>query len=930
MLLVKLNTLPIKARVLLLVLPMISFLLITAVTVLWSEWSRYSTAHTNHSFQQLSSLLADVVYELQLERGVTAKYLGSQGRGFREALQIQQSRADDRIDLLQNSIPGRWLDELSTGLQKDYQIIHAYLSARLALRRAVDQQTADSERYFDYYSHLNADILQFIRRLGTETSDAHLARQYEAYSKLLWIQEYSGQERAVLSFVFADGKLDTNTLQHVQAYAANQDRILKNLYHVLLPQQLALLQQQLANPVHQQVQNMRKTVLTRARENDLLAQVQLLIGYGGLIHDFKNFTIRANPKYRQHFNDKLHKLVGHIKTYQQLLKTRSYHQHKTTNGKSHHHKTRLNTDYQHTHPEDDLELIKATFLNYQHMLDIVSKMHLAGSHISDIDKAVRIDDTPVLTAIERLRNRTFGVTVGEWFQSSTQRIALFSNISDAVSTDTRQYTQRIMVQARTRLAIYTSMILIALVSVLGISALTTRRIVRGVTNITHALTQVKETGQFDAHVDEKGDDEIGLMARSFNVLIAERKKIEQALQKNQALLIQAKEQAESASQAKSEFLARMNHELRTPLNAIMGFAQILEIDGSLTARQQDEVNEINKAGHHLLALINDILDLARIESGRIDISLETINLVKIIEDCLQMILPVVEQYNRHLSYPEFGGDIISVRADKTRLTEVLLNLLSNAAKYNSQQGTVSLTIDYQTENTIRIKVSDSGPGLSLEQQKNLFKPFERLGAENSQIEGTGIGLTISKKIVEAMGGRIGVTSSPGKGSTFWVELQRAEQDSDNVKHLSYPESQHFEFSIISDAIHTVLYIEDHPSNIRLLEKIFSNYPNLDLNIAMTPDTGFEMATRLLPSIIIMDINLPGMDGFELLSRIRSNDTCRDIPVIALSANAMSQHIQKALDAGFNDYLTKPVNVTELLQTIKHYLKLNSKHSSKRA
>lgn len=927
MLLERLNALPIKARLLILVLPLVSFLLMITASIIWSEWSRYSAARTNHSFQQLTSLMTDVVYELQMERGISAEYLGSQGKRFKEPLQIQRDKTDDRINLLQNTITSHRLNELSTGLQQDYQTIQAYITGRYALRHVVDQQTAGGERYFDYYSHINADILEFIKHLGTETNDAHLARQYEAYSTLLWFQEYAGQERAVLSFVFADGKLDINTLQRVQGFIASQDSVLSNIYHVLLPHQQVLLQEKLMNPVNKEVKNMREVVLSTGKENDLLDKIQFLTGYNGLIHHFKNYAIRGTPRYKNQFNTKMQKLIGHINTYQHLLRSRHFHQHKTNNGKPHKHKTRLGLEYRHTHPEDELELIKATFLKYQRMLSVTEKMHLVGNSIKAIDNVIKVNDRPAITALRHLKHKTFGVNVGDWFRSSTQRIALFSEVSDTMGADINQYTQRIMDQARIQLVLYSTMIILALAGILWISTLTTRRIVQGVSSITQALTHVKETGQFDAHVDEHGKDEIGLMARSFNILITERKKIEQQLQQNQELIIQAKEQAESANQAKSEFLARMNHELRTPLNAIIGFAQLLEIDKTMTVSQIDQISEINKAGHHLLALINDILDLAKIESGHIGISIETVNLVDAIEDCIHMILPMAEQYGRTLNYPEFDNQSIPVSTDIIRLTEVLLNLLSNAIKYNGKQGTVSLSLDHTSSHSVRINITDTGPGLSVEQQNNLFKPFERLGAENSAIEGTGIGLVISKRIIEAMGSKIGVVSKTGHGCTFWIELPYAVQKSDNIENISHSESDKFAFENPGNAIQPILYIEDNPSNIRLMEHIFSKYPNLDLTIAMTPETGLELAAGLSPRIIIMDINLPGMNGMELLKHIRTIDACKDIPVIALSANAMSQHIQTALHAGFNDYLTKPVNLINLLKTIDLFLNKGSGHSS---
>lgn len=372
--------------------------------------------------------------------------------------------------------------------------------------------------------------------------------------------------------------------------------------------------------------------------------------------------------------------------------------------------------------------------------------------------------------------------------------------------------------------------------------------------------------------------------------------------------------ADKANRAKSDFLSGMSHELRTPLNAILGFAQLMETGSPQpTPAQQRNLDQILKAGWYLLELINEILDLALIESGKATLSCEPVLLAEVILECRAMIEPQAQKRGIRMSFPRFNT-AWCVRADRTRVKQVLINLLFNAIKYNRPQGAVTVDYALSTSETIRINIRDTGAGLTPEQLAQLFQPFNRLGKETSVEEGTGIGLVVTKRLIELMGGVIGVESTVGEGTVFWVELALttatllAPQEGAN-EVLAHP--------LLHEGapMRTLLYVEDNPANLELVEQIIARRPDLHMLSAADGPLGIEFARAYQPEVILMDINLPGMSGIEAMKSLRSDPLTAHIPVIALSANALACDIEKALKAGFFNYLTKPIKVNAFLDSL---------------
>ncbi|NML63565.1 PAS domain S-box protein [Massilia sp. RP-1-19] len=398
--------------------------------------------------------------------------------------------------------------------------------------------------------------------------------------------------------------------------------------------------------------------------------------------------------------------------------------------------------------------------------------------------------------------------------------------------------------------------------------------------------------------------------------VTERKHFEHALQETNVELQTAREAAEKANLAKSEFLSSMSHELRTPLNAVLGFAQLMASEvPAPAAAQQRSIDQILKGGWYLLRLINEILDLAMIESGKVTMSHESVSLTEVLQDCKGMVEPQAATRGIVLTFPKFD-DVSWVRADRTRIKQVMINLLSNAIKYNATGGSVIVQCALSGTDRVRVSVKDTGSGMSPAQLEQLFQPFNRLGKESSGEEGTGIGLVVTKQLVELMDGVIGVESAVGVGTVFWVEFATSAAPALALGH-------------IDDAAHdrrlpaarepgdkpTLLYVEDNPANLALVQQLIGRRGDLHLLTAIDGHVGVQMARSYLPDVILMDINLPGISGYGALAILREDPATAHIPVLALSANAIPRDIERGLEAGFFRYLTKPIRVREFMDAL---------------
>lgn len=403
---------------------------------------------------------------------------------------------------------------------------------------------------------------------------------------------------------------------------------------------------------------------------------------------------------------------------------------------------------------------------------------------------------------------------------------------------------------------------------------------------------------------------------------AERAQLNQALEIKNEELETARAAADKANQAKSDFLSSMSHELRSPLNAILGFAQVMDSgQPAPTPQQASSIQQILKAGWYLLELINEILDLALIESGRLSMSMEPVSLNEVLTDCQTMFQPQAAGRSVHLHFPAVKP-LCFVEADRTRLKQVLVNLLSNAIKYNRDHGSVDVSFKTIGAGRLHISVRDTGEGLSAHKLSQLFQPFNRLGQEDSSEEGTGIGLVVSKRLVELMGGDIGALSTVGVGSEFWFELNLAEP---HVLALDANPMDVASFPLSGDgiALRTLLYVEDNQANMELVAQLIARRTDMRLLRAQDGLRGMAMARVHQPDVILMDINLPGISGLQALGLLRDDPVTRHIPVLALSANAMPRDMERGIEAGFYRYLTKPIKINEFMQALDECVALGA-------
>ena len=407
--------------------------------------------------------------------------------------------------------------------------------------------------------------------------------------------------------------------------------------------------------------------------------------------------------------------------------------------------------------------------------------------------------------------------------------------------------------------------------------------------------------------------EIRKLENSFNQMIDD-------VGRKNTVLVNLAHEAVVSSEHKTAFISSMNHELRTPMNAVLGFAQLLDSGEPLTDNQKTAIENILRNGNHVLELIDQMLDLNKIEAGNLPLNMEDIPARDVFDESLYLVQSRAAHEGIEIIDQTQGQSLPLLWTDSTRLIQVLLNLLSNAVKYNREGGSVTLSCRQLSDEMLRINVTDTGIGIPKDLQDRIFEPFERLGHELGNIDGSGIGLSITRQIIELLGGRIGFESAPHQGSTFWVDIRLSRNQSLAQFDIDSVDATALEFDKNEGLpARTVLYIEDNPDNLRLVEAILGQFENIQMLTAENAIIGYDLSTSKKPDLILMDINLPGMNGIQALKRLQTTPETKNIPVIAITSNTMPKDVEAGLKAGFEAYITKPIKVSEFIDTISQTL-----------
>ena len=455
----------------------------------------------------------------------------------------------------------------------------------------------------------------------------------------------------------------------------------------------------------------------------------------------------------------------------------------------------------------------------------------------------------------------------------------------------------------------------ALVASLAIIALFTVYLLRYVVAPIRRVASSADSlaaGDLTARVPEAGARELAQLGSSFNRMAATIAETQAAMQARNAELAATKQDAERANRAKSEFLSRMSHELRTPLNSILGFGQLLEING-VDSGQRESVDQILRGGRHLLEMIDEVLDIARVETGELRLSPEPIHAAELVRETIALVVPLAEQRSIQLITDVGDCADVHVTADRQRLKQILLNLLSNAIKYNRDAGEIRCSLECDDSERLVVHVADTGAGMSPEQLARLFEPFERLGAEHGTVQGTGLGLALSRRLAEAMSATLEVESEPGRGSTFSIRLATTPAP----EPVGDGHGERAAVNICGER--KILYIEDNLANLRLVEIVLARHPGVTFLPAMQGRIGLDLAREHRPDIVLLDLHLPDLQGDKVLVRLKAEPATRDTPVVVLSADASPGQIRRLQDAGAAAFLTKPIDLHELLDVVGRWL-----------
>lgn len=891
-------------------------------------YDKYSTVVRMEKLQTLTvlaPLASALIHELQKERGITSGYLGSYGGEFATEIGEQYKITDKVRSDLRRALEKFNFGQFSASLTTKVEQAQNSWKRLKGLRENVTLFNISVPEIFEYYSGTIGKILTAVGELGTINVDPRTAKLTQAYIAFLEGKELNGIERALGSLGFGSGKFEPEIHHELLQIIGKQKQFVENFRQLTTPEQFSFYLSTMDDAAVVKANQMRKIAVDTSYSNSYVTVP---------VTDWYNTMTRK---------------INLLKSVEDRLAEDAIAMAKQI-------REEARTGYWVTLGVTGILLLLTVgclLLILQSILRPLSeaKQIMLGLARGDTDAEItgtgREDEFgEIFDAL-----RIFKESAGKLKSSEDQKSAILAGALDAIITTDEEGEVLEFNASAEELFKYRSTEATGKNITDLIFPLETRENRRRDWRIMRSEDPALTFGQryelpacdasgssFPIEISVSHYEEFDFYT-AFIRDISDRKKaeektllaqteLERRVEGRTLELAKAKMAAETANKAKSQFLSSMSHELRTPMNAILGFGQFLAQNPSepLSESQKESVSHILKGGEHLMNLINEVLELSKIEAGKESVSLEDISLFEILEECVDIGGQVAEKYDVEIVTRFASDEETMIRADYTRFKQVILNLISNAAKYNRPNGKIYIRTGDGEPGYRRVEIADTGFGIPVEKRNQLFEPFDRLGAESSEIEGTGIGLTITKKLIELMSGRIDFETESGIGSTFWIEIPVIEDEKEH--HLGASGGFHVDEESglhtalegeKPDVIKTLLYVEDNPANMELMKKIVSQIDNVEFLAAETAELGLAMASQNRPDLIFMDINLPGMSGIEALGEIREVADLKTVPVVALSARAMLDDVKRGDIAGFDRYLTKPMMIKDIVETITEYL-----------